>query len=170
MLISSTFIATCFYCFVLSLCHAIKLNINISKMAYLTICGFSARGYIVLTIFVRSFCPGQLNIWVGSYLLFNTTMYISLAVYYRTSYCFLCQIHCYPCSFYCMFFRNPEPRSARSTRPKHLSASAERPLSTKIRVNKIRTDSKCSQSGTRTTKFHCEEISFVQSTKRTTKN
>ncbi len=42
-------------------------------------------------------------------------------------------------------------------------------LSTKITVNKIRTDFKGSQSGARTTKFHCEKISFVQSATRTTK-
>ena len=42
-------------------------------------------------------------------------------------------------------------------------------LPTKIVVNKIRTDSKCSQSGVRTTKFHREKLSFVQSATRTTK-
>ena len=36
-------------------------------------------------------------------------------------------------------------------------------LSTKIIVNKIRTDSARSQSGAQTTKFHCEKLSFVQS-------
>ena len=42
-------------------------------------------------------------------------------------------------------------------------------IGTEIIVKKIHSDSKCSQSGTRKTKFHCEEISFVQSAKRTTK-
>ena len=42
-------------------------------------------------------------------------------------------------------------------------------LSTKIIVNKISTDSTRSQSGARTTTFHREKISFVQSATRTTK-
>ena len=36
-------------------------------------------------------------------------------------------------------------------------------------VNKIRTDSKCSQSGARTTKFHREKLPFVQLVTQTTK-
>ena len=36
-------------------------------------------------------------------------------------------------------------------------------------MNKIRTDSARSQSGARTTKFHCKKLSFVQSAKRTMK-